>query len=316
MFTVPSDVYSMQRSEDGLNWSLFDPVEVPALSLTYGDAFKLQYETYEASGCAVTVIPARDLWAIITRAQEESGVPFIMYSDAINGEYMHSCTSSCRFDGGARAALEKNNQSHLGVVQTSNLCTEIVQYSSGEHTAVCTLASVALPRFVRADGSYDFEGLHAVTKLAVRGADSLIDAADYPTDEAMESALQTRAIGVGGQGLADVFMASGMPFASSQARSLNIAIYETIYHAAYEVSCELAQQRGCYPLYSGSPASSGRLQHDMWVGAKTTGRYDFDVLRTHIVEHGLRNSMLTAQMPTATTAKLLGNFDGVEPYSR
>ena len=155
-----------------------------------------------------------------------------------------------------------------------------------------------------------------MTKLAVRGADALIDSADYPTEETMESALQTRAIGVGGQGLADVFMASGMPVASPKARSLNVAIYETIYHAAYEVSCELAQQHGCYPLYPGSPALSGRLQHDMWADAKPMGRYDFDLLRSRILEHGLRNSMLTAQMPTATTAKLLGNFDGAEPYSR
>ena len=181
---------------------------------------------------------------------------------------------------------------------------------------MCTLASVALPQFVRADGAYDFEGLHAITKLAVRGADALIGGACYPTPEAMESALETRAIGVGGQGLADVFMALGLPLASVQARSLNIAIYEAIYHAAYEVSCELARQHGCYPLYDGSPASSGCLQHDMWPDVKLTGRYDFVSLRAQIDEYGLRNSMLTAQMPTASTAKLMGNFDGAEPYSR
>ena len=191
-----------------------------------------------------------------------------------------------------------------------------MQYSSDDHTAVCTLASIALPRFVGTGGVYDFEGLHATTKLVVRGADALIDAADYPSGEATDSALQTRALGIGGQGLADVFMASGMPFSSEQARTLNIAIYETIYHAAYEASCELAMVHGYYPLYPGSPASAGRLQHDMWPDTRLTGRYDFGLLHAQIDDHGLRNSMLTAQMPTASTAKLLGNVDGAEPCSR
>lgn len=201
-------------------------------------------------------------------------------------------------------------------MQTSNLCTEIVQYSSEDHTAVCTLASVALPRFVRADRSYDFDALHAVVKLAVCGTNALIDEADYPTTESTESALQTRAVGIGGQGLADVFMASGIAFSSPEARSLNLAIYECIYHAAYEASCELAERDGFYELYHGSPAATGRLQHDMWQDVKLTGRYDFNALRDRIQDHGLRNSMLTAQMPTASTARLLGNCDGTEPYTR
>ncbi len=210
----------------------------------------------------------------------------------------------------------KNNHSHLGIIRTSNLCTEIVQYASQEQTAVCTLASVAVPRFVRSNGSYDFDGLHAVTKLAVYGLNGLIDVASYPTPEACASAEGTRALAIGAQGLADAFMALGMPFGSPRARELNVAIFETIYHAAYEASCELARRDGPYPLFAGSPASSGRLQHDMWPGTTTSNRYDFGALREHIQEHGLRNSMLTAQMPTASTARLLGNCDGVEPYTR
>ncbi len=201
-------------------------------------------------------------------------------------------------------------------MRTSNLCTEIVQFASREHTAVCTLASVAVPRFVHPNGTYDFGGLHAVTKLAVYGVNAVIDVASYPTPEATTSAEETRALAIGVQGLADAFMALGMPFSSLRARELNVAIFETIYHAAYEASCELARRDGPYPLFSNSPASLGRLQHDMWPGTTTSNRYDFAVLRSQIQQYGLRNSMLTAQMPTASTARLLGNCDGVDPYTR
>ncbi len=212
--------------------------------------------------------------------------------------------------------LEKNNERHLGVIRTSNLCTEIVQHSSREQTAVCTLASIAAPRFVLPDGGFDLRGLHKMTKLAVLGTDALIDAAWYPTKAVRASALKTRAIGVGVQGLANVFKAMRLPFASGDARALNVEIFETIYHASYEASCDLAATHGTYPLYPGSPASTGELQHDMWSGTSPTGRYDFDALRARIAAHGLRNSMLTAQMPTASTARLLGNSEGVEPYTR
>lgn len=202
-------------------------------------------------------------------------------------------------------------------MKTSNLCTEIVQYSSSDLTAVCTLASIAAPEFVLPGGGYDFDALHEVAKLATRGADALLDAAVYPTTEACTSAFQTRDIGVGIQGLADVFMASGIAFESAAARELNIRIFEALYHASYEASCEMAQEiEEYYPLFPGSPASAGRFQHDMWAGVDGSGTYDFEALRVRVKQYGLRNAMLTAQMPTASTARLLGNSDGTDPYTR
>ncbi|RPD53766.1 ribonucleotide reductase large subunit R1ii [Lentinus tigrinus ALCF2SS1-7] len=284
----------MQRSEANEEWHLFDPVDVPALQDSFGEVFTARYIEYEKSVAPVATLRAGDLWTSISRAQEETGTPFVMFQDAIN---------------------EKNNEAHLGVVRTSNLCTEIVQYASEDITAVCMLASIAAPRFVSSTGQYDFEGLHAVTKLAVLGVNALLDVARYPTEAAKASASNTRAVGVGVQGLADVFKACGLSFTCAKARELNIRIFETIYHASYEASVDLAAQSGPYIRFPGSPASMGRLQHDMWKGDFGSGRYDFARLRERIVEVGLRNSMLTAQMPTASTARLLGNFDGVEPYT-
>ncbi len=191
-----------------------------------------------------------------------------------------------------------------------------MQFSSPTHTAVCTLASVAVPRFVRLDRTYDFDSLHATVRLAVLTTDAILDRSTYPTEACRRSVTDTRSIGIGAQGLADAFMASELPFQSNGARQLNREIFECIYHAAYSTSCELAEHAGPYPLYVDSPASRGVLQHDMWPGVVLSGRYDFDELRTRVRSHGLRNSMLTTQMPTASTAKLLGNFDGVEPYTR
>lgn len=210
----------------------------------------------------------------------------------------------------------KNNQSHLGIIRTSNLCTEIVQYSSTTETAVCTLGSIAVARFVRPDRTYDFESLQTTVRLAVLCLDRLIDKNTYPTEASKQSAHDTRSLGVGVQGLADAFMASRMPFDSTAAKDLNRAIFETIYYAAYDTSCELARLHGPYPVYPNSPASRGVLQHDMWPDVVLSGRHDFAALRKRIHTYGLRNSMLTAQMPTASTAKLLGNFDGAEPYTR
>ncbi len=210
----------------------------------------------------------------------------------------------------------KSNHSHLGPVRTSNLCTEIVQFSSPTHTAVCTLASIAVPRFVRPDRTYDFDSLHATARLAVLTTNAILDRSSYPNEICTESVANTRAIGVGVQGLADAFMISELPFNSNGARQLNREIFETIYHAAYDTSCELAERHGPYPLYPNSPAARGILQHDMWTDAVLSGRYDFEDLRKRVLLHGLRNSMLTTQMPTASTAKLLGNFDGTEPYTR
>ncbi|TFK80003.1 ribonucleoside-diphosphate reductase large subunit [Polyporus arcularius HHB13444] len=287
------DVF-MERSDADEEWNLFDPKDVPALQWTYGETFTAQYLDYERSVAPVATVQAREIWKMICRAQQESGVPFILFQDAINA---------------------KNNESHLGIVKTSNLCTEIVQFSSREQTAVCTLASIAVPRFAHPTEEFDFEGLHETTKLAVQGLNQLIDMDNYPTPEARMSAQKTRALGVGVQGLADAFMISRIPFGSSLARDLNTAIFETVYHGAYEASTELAQLDGPYPLFEGSPASGGTLQHDMWPEEVESGRYDFGRLRTSIKTYGLRNSMLTAQMPTASTSRLLGNFDGTEPYT-
>lgn len=212
--------------------------------------------------------------------------------------------------------LAKSNHSHLGVIRTSNLCTEIVQFCSEDQTAVCTLASIALPRFVRDDKTFDLSALHCAAELATLTTDAFVDQNDYPTATSRRSALETRALGIGTQGLADTFMACSLPFSSREARDLNLKIFETIYHAAYNASCSLAATHGPYPKYDGSPAQRGILQHDMWSSPSLSGLYDFDALRARIAAHGLRNSMLTAQMPTASTAKLMGNFDSVEPYTR
>lgn len=209
----------------------------------------------------------------------------------------------------------KNNQKHLGIVKAANLCTEIVQFSSPLETAVCTLASLCLPRYILYDGTYDFDDLHRVAKFLVRSLDRLIDIADYPTPDAAVSSFRTRPIGVGIQGLADVFGYRELSFTSPAARALSIRISETVYHAALEASSELADTFGPYDAWAGSPAQQGVLQVDMW-GSETSNHYDFDLLRERIRRTGLRNSVLTAQMPTSSTAHLFGNSEGIEPYTR
>ena len=209
----------------------------------------------------------------------------------------------------------RNNQSHLGVIKSANLCTEIVQYSSSIETSVCTLAALCLPQFIRDDNTIDYDEIHRVTKIVVRNLDKLIDNGVYPTPESAVSAFGTRAIGVGLPGLADVFAKLEIPFASRPARDINVNISVTIYHAALECSCELAEAHGPYDAWTGSPASKGILQLDMW-NTVPSERWDFVSLRGRIAQHGLRNSMLTAQMPTASTAHLLGHSEGIEPYTR
>ena len=204
---------------------------------------------------------------------------------------------------------------HLGLIKASNLCTEIVQFSSTVETAVCTLASICLPRYLRADGTMDYTELHRVTKRLVRALDKLIDLADYPMSDCAVSAYRTRSIAIGTQGLADVFARLEFPFASARARALNRRIFETICHASLESSSELAETLGPYDAWVHSPAQQGVLQVDMWE-ADTSDHYDFDALRTQIVRTGLRNSVLTAQMPTASTAQLFGNSEGIDPYIR
>ncbi|KAI0688618.1 hypothetical protein C8T65DRAFT_746515, partial [Cerioporus squamosus] len=222
-----ADYFSMLRLQLREKWSLFDPRDVPLLQTVFGDEFTRAYEEYEETVVPLERVDARDLWAVICRAQQESGTPFIMYQDTINA---------------------KNNHSHLGTIRTSNLCTEIVQFSSPTHTAVCTLASIAIARFVRPDRTYDFDSLHAVTRLAVLTTNGILDNSTYPNDNCTKSVADTRAIGIGVQGLADALMASELPFQSSGARQLNREIFESIYHAAYDTSCELAERDGPYPL--------------------------------------------------------------------
>ncbi|KAI0715431.1 ribonucleotide reductase [Earliella scabrosa] len=281
----------MERLRNEGQWYIFDPVDVPQLHYSYGEEFETAYNAYVLAGKAVGKISAAQIWQYVCDAQTESGTPFILFHENVNF---------------------RNNQQHLGTVVSSNLCTEIVQYSSPGDTAVCTLASVALPRFVRDRASFDFDAFHKLVKLVVRNTDLLLDAGNYPTDESFCGVNNTRAIAIGVQGLADVFKALRLPFDSHEARMLNIRIFEALYHAALDASCQLAEENGVYPDYEGSPASTGTLYIDMWppVGHR---EYDFDALRERISTHGLRNSMLTAQMPTASTAYVLGNSPGVDP---
>ena len=201
------------------------------------------------------------------------------------------------------------------MVRSANLCTEIVQFSSPSHPAVCTLASISLPACVDADGSFNFDRLQSIVRVVVENTDRCIDISDYPTPDAASSARNTRALGVGVQGLADVFMLLNLPFTSIGARELNISIFETIYYASLDSSCRMAEAQGPYPAWNGSPASRGFLQVDMW-GVVPSTRHDFLELRSRISRFGLRNSVLTALMPTASTSKLLGNFESFEPYTR
>nr|VWO98948.1 N/A [Ganoderma boninense] len=283
---------SMRRLDANEMWTLLDPMQAPGLDGLYGDAFDCAYEAYEAQGLATSTLPARVLWDVIADGIRESGTPFLMYGDNVNA---------------------KNNQMNLGPIGASNLCTEIVQYSSTVETAVCTLASICLPRYLRGDGTLDYAEIHRVTKLVVRYLDRLIDLNDYPTTESAVSAYRTRSLSVGVQGLADLLGYMEVPFTSLEGRAINSSIFETVYHAALESSCELAEQFGPHDSWQGSPAQQGVLQIDMW-GAEPSDRYDFDSLRENIRRNGLRNSVLTAQMPTASTAQLFGNSEGTDPH--
>ena len=305
----------MERLGSDGDWFLFDPVDVPKLHTVHGDEFTRTYNDYVRTVKFSTCVRARDLWRQICDAQVESGTPFIMYQDNINSASEISSANIVSLSHSCHMSTERNAQQQLGLITSSNLCTEIVQYASVAEPAVCTLASISLPRFVRSDKTFDFMGLHALVKLVIQNTDRLIDVAKYPSGSAAASAKRSRAIGLGVQGLADTFMALGLPYSSGGARQLNVEIFEAIYHAALETSCELAKIYGPYPAWSGSPAASGLLYFDMWPVAPRT-HFDFDGLRTQIRQFGLRNALLTAQMPTTSTAYLLGNSPGVEPYTR
>jgi ribonucleoside-diphosphate reductase alpha subunit len=286
----------MKRVEEGGNWSLFCPDKARGLSDVYGKEFEELYTKYEEEGLANTTVPAADIWKAILKSQTETGTPYMLYKD--------SCNS-------------KSNQKNLGVIKSSNLCTEILEYTDKDETSVCNLASIALPKYVNEElKTFDFQKLHEVTKIVTKNLNRVIDRNFYPVETARRSNMKHRPIGLGVQGLADVFILCGLPFDSEESRTLNAHIFETMYHAALEASSELAEVDGSYESFEGSPASEGILQPDMWDGeVKFSGRYDWDAMRERVKSKGLRNSLLMAPMPTASTAQILGNNECFEPYT-
>ena len=287
----------MQRVKNDQDWSLFCPNECPGLADVHGDAFVALYETYEKQGKARRVLPAKKLWFAVLESQVETGGPYMMYKDACN---------------------RKSNQQNLGTIKSSNLCTEVVQYTSSEEIAVCNLASLNLQSFVVDDDgappTYDLDHLYRVTKVVTRNLNRVIDINHYPLHEARTSNMRHRPIGIGVQGLADAFIRMRFPFESAQARQLNKDIFETIYFGACEASMELAREHGAYETFSGSPASQGKLQFDLW-GVQPSARWDWKGLKQSVQATGMRNSLLVAPMPTASTAQILGNNESTEPFT-
>lgn len=286
----------MRRVEEGGNWSLFCPDKAKGLSDCYGKEFEELYIKYEEEGLANATIPATDVWKAILKSQTETGTPYMLYKDSCN---------------------RKSNQKNLGTIKSSNLCTEIIEYTNADETSVCNLASIALPKYVNKElKTFDFEKLHQVTKTVTKNLNRVIDRNFYPVETARRSNMRHRPIGLGVQGLADVFILCGLPFDCDDSRTLNAHIFETMYHAALEASSELAEIHGSYESFEGSPASQGILQPDMWEGVtKFSGRYDWDAMRERVKTKGLRNSLLMAPMPTASTAQILGNNECFEPYT-
>ena len=290
----------MERVKSEGQWTLMCPDECRGLADVYGDEFRTLYESYEKAGKGRVTMPARDLWLKILDAQMETGTPYLLYKDAVN---------------------RKTNQKNLGITKSSNLCCEITQYSDKTETGVCNLSSVALPAFVSrsedaAKPTFDFEKLHKVTRQVTYNLNRVIDINYYPTEKARRSNMRHRPIGIGIQGLADVFMMMGMPFGDAESKTLNREIFETMYHAALTESCELAKQYGAYETFEGSPASEGLLQYDLWDTTPILPfRYDWDGLKNDICKYGLRNSLLMAPMPTASTSQILGYNECIEPIT-
>jgi ribonucleoside-diphosphate reductase alpha chain len=282
----------MKRVKDNGEWSLMCPNECPGLSDTYGSEFEALYTKYENEGKARKTVKAQELWFAILDSQIETGNPYMLYKDACN---------------------EKSNQKNLGTIKSSNLCTEILEYTSPDEVAVCNLASLALPRFVE-DGKFNHQRLFEVTYVATKNLNKIIDRNYYPVVEARNSNLRHRPIGLGVQGLADVFILLRMAFDSAEARQMNKDIFETIYYAALTASKDLAKDLGPYETYKGSPISKGQLQFDMW-GVTPGNRWEWDILREEIAKYGVRNSLLVAPMPTASTSQILGNNECFEPYT-
>ncbi len=284
----------MQRVEDNKAWSLFCPKEAPGLADCYGEEFERLYHKYEYEGRARKTVKAQELWFEILEAQIETGTPYMLYKDAAN---------------------RKSNQQNLGTIKSSNLCTEIIEYTSPDEVAVCNLASIALPRFINEKGLFDHQKLYDITYTVTKNMNKVIDINYYPVPEARTSNLRHRPIGIGVQGLADIFLRLRMPFDAPEARGLNKDIFETIYFAAMTASKDLAKKHGPYATFAGSPLSKGIFQFDMWGVAPSSGRWDWEHLRTEVQTHGVRNSLLVAPMPTASTAQILSNNECFEPYT-
>lgn len=284
----------MQRVENNEMWSLFCPNEAPGLADVWGEDFERLYQKYESENKFRKQVKAQDLWFEILESQIETGTPYMLYKDAAN---------------------RKSNQKNLGTIRSSNLCTEIIEYTAPDEVAVCNLASLALPKFVTEDGKFDHQKLYEITKVATRNLNKVIDINYYPVEEARNSNMRHRPIGLGVQGLADVFIMLRMPFESDEARGLNKDIFETIYFAAMESSMEEAKKHGPYETFKGSPVSKGIFQFDMWGVTPSSGRWNWEKLKQDVKQHGVRNSLLVAPMPTASTSQILGNNECFEPYT-
>ncbi len=282
----------MERVKNDEEWSLFCPNEAKNLFDCYGGEFEALYHKYEKEGLARKVVRAQDVWFAILEAQTETGTPYIMYKDAVN---------------------KKSNQKNLGTIRSSNLCTEVLEYTSKDEVAVCNLASIALPKFVE-NKQFNFDKLVEITRVITRNLNKVIDVNYYPVPEARNSNMRHRPIGIGVQGLADVFIKMRFPFDSPEARQLNRDIFEAIYYAAISESNKLAKKYGPYETFAGSPASEGLLQFDLW-GVTPSDRWDWKELKKKIKKDGLRNSLLLAPMPTASTSQILGNNECFEPYT-
>ncbi|GAB5473444.1 MAG: ribonucleoside-diphosphate reductase subunit alpha [Maribacter sp.] len=289
-----SDLF-MKRVEANEDWTLMCPNECPGLFTSHSEEFEALYTKYEAEGKGRKTVKARDLWEKILESQIETGTPYMLYKDAAN---------------------RKSNQKNLGTIRSSNLCTEILEYTSPDEVAVCNLASIALPMFVK-NGEFDHKELFKVTKRVTKNLNRVIDRNYYPVKEAENSNMRHRPIGLGVQGLADAFIMLRLPFTSDAAKKLNQEIFETLYFAAVTASMEAAKQEGSYSSYEGSPISEGQFQHNLWniKDEELSGRWDWSKLRKDVKKHGVRNSLLVAPMPTASTSQILGNNECFEPYT-
>ena len=289
-----SDLF-MKRVEEDTTWTLMCPNECPGLDNVYGDEFEALYHSYEAQGKGRKTVKARELWEKILESQIETGTPYMLYKDAAN---------------------RKSNQKNLGTIRSSNLCTEIMEYTSEDEVAVCNLASISLPMFVE-KGQFNHELLFNVTKRVTRNLNKVIDRNYYPVIEAENSNMRHRPVGLGVQGLADAFIMMRLPFTSDEAKEVNQEIFETLYFAAVTASMEMAKEEGPYSTYEGSPISKGEFQHNLWniKDEELSGRWDWASLRKEVMQHGVRNSLLVAPMPTASTSQILGNNEAFEPYT-